>query len=207
VKSTRRKENVQYVKALDTSFRRNILGVVPCVLPCAFSTMANRDPTWNMNTVKDFLTRHILLRCDSSDDLYPVTSPSSTPHALLSVLRYIRGTLDHGLQLHVSSTSQLNAYTDADWAGCPVTRCAEAEYRGVANVVTETAWIHNLLREFHNPLFTATLVYCDNVCVLHVPSRYQYADIFTKGLSTALFEEFRTSLSVRSSPAQNAREC
>ncbi|GJT25267.1 ribonuclease H-like domain-containing protein [Tanacetum coccineum] len=35
--------------------------------------------------VKDFLTRHILLRCDSSGDLYPVTSPSPTPHALLFV--------------------------------------------------------------------------------------------------------------------------
>ncbi|GKF14002.1 ribonuclease H-like domain-containing protein, partial [Tanacetum coccineum] len=36
-------------------------------------------------SVKDFLTRHILLRCNSSGDLYPVTSPSPTPHALLSV--------------------------------------------------------------------------------------------------------------------------
>ncbi|GKB52766.1 ribonuclease H-like domain-containing protein [Tanacetum coccineum] len=36
-------------------------------------------------SVKDFLTRHILLRCDSSGDLYPVTQPSLTPHALLSV--------------------------------------------------------------------------------------------------------------------------
>nr|GEY14375.1 ribonuclease H-like domain-containing protein [Tanacetum cinerariifolium] len=36
-------------------------------------------------SVNDFLTRHILLRCDGSGDLYPDTSPSSTPHALLSV--------------------------------------------------------------------------------------------------------------------------
>ncbi|GKE85472.1 hypothetical protein Tco_1559214, partial [Tanacetum coccineum] len=27
-------------------------------------------------SVKDFLTRHILLRCDASGDLYPVTKPS-----------------------------------------------------------------------------------------------------------------------------------
>nr|GFA70880.1 ribonuclease H-like domain-containing protein [Tanacetum cinerariifolium] len=193
------------------------------------------------------------------------------PHlaALKRVLRYIRGTLDHDLQLHVSSTSQLNAYTDVDYAGCPVTRrftsgycvflgdnllswsakrhvtlsrsTAKAEYREVANVVAEKAWIHNLLRELHNPLFTATLVYCDNVSVvymstnlvqhqrtkhieidihfvrdmvtrgqvrvLHVPSRYQYADIFTKGLPTTLFEKFHTSLSVRSFLAQTAGEC
>nr|GEW74878.1 ribonuclease H-like domain-containing protein [Tanacetum cinerariifolium] len=35
--------------------------------------------------------------------------------------------------------------------------CAEAEYRGVANVVAKTAWVRNLLRELHSPLMTATL--------------------------------------------------
>nr|GEW44455.1 ribonuclease H-like domain-containing protein [Tanacetum cinerariifolium] len=107
---------------------------------------------------------------------------------------------------------------------------AKAEYRGVANVVAETAWIGNLLCELHSHLSTATLVYCDNVSVvymsanpvqhqrtkhneidihfvcdmvtaghvriLHVPSCFQYADIFTKGLSTALFEDFCSSLSI-----------
>nr|GFA98968.1 NBS-containing resistance-like protein [Tanacetum cinerariifolium] len=115
---------------------------------------------------------------------------------------------------------------------------AEAEYRGVANVVAVTAWHRNLLPELHSPLSTATLVYCDNVSfvylsanpvqhqrtkhieidihfvrdmvqtdhirVLHVPSRYQYADIFNKDLPTALFEDFRFSLSVWLPPAQTA---
>nr|GFA51128.1 NBS-containing resistance-like protein [Tanacetum cinerariifolium] len=99
-------------------------------------------------------------------------------------------------QLYVSSTSQLTTYTDADWAGCPVTRrstsnywvflgdnllswsakwqvtlsrsSAEAEYRGVANVVAETAWVRNLLLELHASLFTATLVYCDNVSAVYL---------------------------------------
>nr|GEZ90464.1 ribonuclease H-like domain-containing protein [Tanacetum cinerariifolium] len=107
---------------------------------------------------------------------------------------------------------------------------AESKYQGVANVVAETAWIRNLIRGLHNPLFTTTLVYCENmsvvymstnsvqhqrtkhleidihffrdyvtsgqVRVLHVPSRFQYADIFTKGLPIALFLEFRSSLNV-----------
>ncbi|GKA19774.1 ribonuclease H-like domain-containing protein [Tanacetum coccineum] len=73
---------------------------------------------------------------------------------------------------------------------------AEAEYRGVANAVAETCWLRNLLRELHTPLSTATLVYCDN-----------YADVFTKGLPTVLFDEFHSSLSVRSSPAQTAGGC
>ncbi|GKA38550.1 ribonuclease H-like domain-containing protein [Tanacetum coccineum] len=190
------------------------------------------------------------------------------PHfaALKRIMRYVQGTLDLGLHLYASATTSLVGYTDADWAGCPSTRrstsgycvflgdnllswsakrqhtisrsSAEAEYRGVANVVAETAWIRNLLRELHSPLLTATLVYCDNVSavymsanpvqhqrtkhieidihfvrdmvkaghvrILHVPSRFQYADIFTKGLPSALFEDFRSSLSVRPPPAQTA---
>nr|GEW21223.1 ribonuclease H-like domain-containing protein [Tanacetum cinerariifolium] len=116
--------------------------------------------------------------------------------ALKRILRYVRGTIDHGFQLHVSSTAQLTAYTDADWAGCPVIRrstsgycvflgdnllswsakrqvtlsrsSAEVEYRGVANVAAETAWLRNLLLELHAPLSTATIVYCDNFSVVYL---------------------------------------
>nr|GEV55712.1 ribonuclease H-like domain-containing protein [Tanacetum cinerariifolium] len=144
--------------------------------------------------------------------------------ALKRILRYVPSTLDLCLHLYASSTTSLVGYTDADWKGCPSTRSTEAEYRGVANVVVETAWLRNLFRELHSPLLTATLIYCDNVSavymsvnpvqhqrtkhieidihfvgdmvtagqvrVLHVPSYFQYADIFTKGLLSALFEEF-----------------
>ncbi|GKE89466.1 ribonuclease H-like domain-containing protein, partial [Tanacetum coccineum] len=125
------------------------------------------------------------------------------------------GTLDLSLHLYASSTTSLVGYTDVDWAGCPSTRSAEAEYRGVANVVAETALIRNIVRELHYSLSTATLVNCDNVNVvymsanhvkvLHVSSRFQYADIFTKGLPSVLFENFRSSLSVRPPPAPTVR--
>nr|GFA15460.1 ribonuclease H-like domain-containing protein [Tanacetum cinerariifolium] len=111
------------------------------------------------------------------------------PHlaALKRILRYIRGTMNFGFHLYYSTTISLVGYTDADWTGCPSTRrstlgycvflgdnilsrqqtisrsSAEAEYQGVANVVAETAWLHNHLRELHSPLSDATLVYCDNV--------------------------------------------
>ncbi|GKF29613.1 ribonuclease H-like domain-containing protein, partial [Tanacetum coccineum] len=115
---------------------------------------------------------------------------------------------------------------------------AEAKYRGVVNVVAETAWLRYLLLELHSPLFTATLVYCDNVSVvymsanpvqhqrtkhieidihfvrdmvkaghvrvLHIPSRFQYADIFTKCLPSALFEDLCSSLSIHPPLAQTA---
>ncbi|GJV99479.1 ribonuclease H-like domain-containing protein [Tanacetum coccineum] len=116
--------------------------------------------------------------------------------ALKRILRYIRGTLDNGLQLFLSSTTDLVAYSDADWAGCPTTRrstssycifhgnnllswsskrqpmlshsSAEAEYRGVANAVSKTYWLRNLLLELHTPLTSATLVYCDNVSAVYL---------------------------------------
>ncbi|GKC32149.1 ribonuclease H-like domain-containing protein [Tanacetum coccineum] len=53
--------------------------------------------------------------------------------------------------------------------------------------------------------FIRDMVTAGQVRVLHVPYRFQYADIFTKGLPFALFEEFRSSLSVRPPPAPTAR--
>ncbi|XP_021773511.1 uncharacterized protein LOC110737459 [Chenopodium quinoa] len=171
--------------------------------------------------------------------------------ALKRILRYIQGSINHGLYLYPSSSSQSITYTGANWGGCPDTRLvdlrrqptlskssAEAEYRGVANVVAEACLLRNLLLELHCPLRKATVVYCDNVSsiylshnpvqhqrtkhiemdihfvrekvalghvrVLHVPSRYQFADIFTKGLPRQLFLEFRSNLSVRPPPAKTA---
>ncbi|GJY37982.1 putative reverse transcriptase domain-containing protein [Tanacetum coccineum] len=55
--------------------------------------------------------------------------------------------------------------------------------------------------------FVCDLVAAGQVRVLHVPSCCQFADIFTKGLPSALFEEFHSSLSVRSPPTLTAGEC
>ncbi|KAK9079958.1 hypothetical protein SSX86_001633 [Deinandra increscens subsp. villosa] len=187
-------------------------------------------------------------------------------NALKRILRYIQGTLSYGLTFSQSNARTLVAYTDADWAGCPDTRrstsgycvylganlltwsskrqptvsrsSGEAEYRAVANVVSETCWLRNLLCELFVPPDKATLVYCDNVSVvylssnpvqhqrtkhieldihfvwekvakgqvrvLHVPSRYQIADIFTKGLPRILFDDFRSSLNIRQPPVSTA---
>nr|GEW77341.1 NBS-containing resistance-like protein [Tanacetum cinerariifolium] len=45
---------------------------------------------------------------------------------------------------------------------------AEAEYRGVANVVAKTTWLRNLLHELHSPLSSATLVYYDNFNAIYL---------------------------------------
>nr|GEZ63316.1 ribonuclease H-like domain-containing protein [Tanacetum cinerariifolium] len=53
--------------------------------------------------------------------------------------------------------------------------------------------------------FVRDMVTVGHVRVLHVPSHFQYANIFTKGLPSALFEDFRSSLSVRPPPAPTTR--
>ncbi|XP_071708181.1 uncharacterized mitochondrial protein AtMg00810-like [Rutidosis leptorrhynchoides] len=188
--------------------------------------------------------------------------------ALKRILRYLQGTLSLGLFISKSTSTSLVSYTDADWAGCPDIRrstsgycvflgenliswsskcqptvsrsSAEAEYRGVANVVAESCWLRNLLLELACPITKATMVFCDNlsaiylsgnpvqhqrtkhieldihfvrekvsrgeVRILHVPTRFQIADIFTKGLPRILFEEFRSSLRIRETIASIAGE-
>jgi hypothetical protein len=44
------------------------------------------------------------------------------------ILRYLQGTLDLGLLLHRTSTSDLVVYTDADWADCPDTHRSTSGY-------------------------------------------------------------------------------
>lgn len=49
--------------------------------------------------------------------------------------------------------------------------------------------------------FVREKVAIGKVKVLHVPPSLQYADIFTKGLRTTLFNQFRDSLTIRCSNA------
>ncbi|KAJ0779315.1 putative RNA-directed DNA polymerase [Helianthus annuus] len=112
------------------------------------------------------------------------------------IIRYIQGTIDYGIRMVKSRTNELVGYSDADWGGCPDSRrstsgycvflgdnliswsskrqptvsrsSAEAEYRGVANVVAEATWIRNLLLELHTPLRQASIIYCDNVSAVYL---------------------------------------
>jgi hypothetical protein len=43
--------------------------------------------------------------------------------------------------------------------------------------------------------------------VLHVPTSSQFADVFTKGLPTSVFEAFRFSLNVAASVVPTAGAC
>jgi hypothetical protein len=54
--------------------------------------------------------------------LHMHTPPEPHFTALTRILHYLRGSLDYGLLLRPSPTSELVVYTDADWVGWPDTR-------------------------------------------------------------------------------------
>jgi hypothetical protein len=116
--------------------------------------------------------------------------------AMKHTLCYLRSTLDYGLLLRCSASSELTVYTDADWAGCPDTRWStsgyavflntnlvswsskrqnivshssvKAEYRDVANGVVEACWLRQLLQELHALMMKSILIYCDNINVVYL---------------------------------------
>ncbi|KAJ8768265.1 hypothetical protein K2173_021205 [Erythroxylum novogranatense] len=112
------------------------------------------------------------------------------------ILRYIYGTLDYGMNITSQSTLDLYAFSDADWAGCPLTRrsttryctflganclswcakkqptvarsSAEAEYKSMSSTTVELTWLTYLLRDIGIVLAKPPILHCDNLSALHM---------------------------------------
>ncbi|GJS47234.1 ribonuclease H-like domain-containing protein [Tanacetum coccineum] len=141
-----------------------------------------------------FTRPDISMRAYRCLSLYAMDQRCSTLLLALSViLRYVRGT--HNFGLH----DKLPYLDLVLWS----------EYRGVANVVAETAWIRKVLlgciASYHS-----YSVYCDNVVLVRVlhylHQGFSLQLSFTKGFPSALFCDFRSSLNVRRSPVLTAVE-
>ncbi|XP_063938735.1 uncharacterized mitochondrial protein AtMg00810-like [Daucus carota subsp. sativus] len=121
-----------------------------------------------------------------------------TPHftAVLHILRYVKGTIFHGLHYSFDSPLELHAYSDADWGGDPTTRCsttgfcfflgdsliswrskkqslasrssAESEYRALADTTQELIWLRWLLEDMSVTHSPATSIYCDNKSAIDI---------------------------------------
>uniref|UniRef100_A0A2N9GCN7 Reverse transcriptase Ty1/copia-type domain-containing protein n=1 Tax=Fagus sylvatica TaxID=28930 RepID=A0A2N9GCN7_FAGSY len=116
--------------------------------------------------------------------------------AVLRILRYLKGTLFHGLHFSSQSSLTLQAYSDADWAGDPTDRrsttgycfllgnsliswrskkqsvvarsSTEAEYRALADTTAELLWLRWLLQDLGIDCSTAVLIHCDNRSAIQI---------------------------------------
>nr|CAN80475.1 hypothetical protein VITISV_027529 [Vitis vinifera] len=126
-----------------------------------------------------------------------LSAPRSTHYAaVLRILRYLKGTLFHGLFYSAQSPLVLRAFSDADWAGDPTDRrsttgycfllgssliswrskkktfvarsSTEAEYHALADTTSELLWLRWLLKDLGVSTSSATPFYCDNQSVIHI---------------------------------------
>ncbi|KAA0025466.1 Retrovirus-related Pol polyprotein from transposon TNT 1-94 [Cucumis melo var. makuwa] len=116
--------------------------------------------------------------------------------AVLRILRYVKGTLGHGLQFSSQSSLVLSGYSDADWAGDPTDRrsttgycfylgdsliswrskkqsvvsrsSTESEYRALADATAELLWLRWLLADMGVPQQGPTLLHCDNRSAIQI---------------------------------------
>ena len=120
-----------------------------------------------------------------------LSAPRFTHYAaVLRILRYLKGTLFHGLFYSAQSPLVLRAFSDADWAGDPIDcrsttgycfllgssliswrskkqtfmahSSTEAEYCALADTTSELLWLRWLLTDLGVSTSSATPLYCDN---------------------------------------------
>uniref|UniRef100_A0A2N9JA74 Reverse transcriptase Ty1/copia-type domain-containing protein n=1 Tax=Fagus sylvatica TaxID=28930 RepID=A0A2N9JA74_FAGSY len=127
-----------------------------------------------------------------------MAAPTTTHlSAAKRILRYIKGTLFHGIAFTPGPLT-LSVYSDADWAGDPDDRrstsgllvylgsnpitwsakkqatvsrsSTESEYRALATASAEVCWLRTLLKDLGIYLSQPPILWCDNVSALAIAS-------------------------------------
>ncbi|KAJ3705308.1 hypothetical protein LUZ61_009013 [Rhynchospora tenuis] len=147
---------------------------------------------------------HDLLLRTNMLDAKPTTTPIATVNklsqfmhsptlnqwiAVKRVLRYLSGTIEHGLFIHSNSSLQIHAYTDADWAGSSFDRRSTSGYCIYLgkNLISWSAKKQpTVSRSSTEAEYRSLAITCSD----------QLADIMTKPLSTSRHQFLRTKLNV-----------
>ncbi|XP_028104402.1 uncharacterized protein LOC114303481 [Camellia sinensis] len=90
-------------------------------------------------------------------------------HAVKRLLRYVKGTLHHGLHFTAGPLS-LHAFSDSNWAGDSVDRKSTSEYRALANATAELTWLQQLLKDMHIFPSSVPELWCDNISAMALTS-------------------------------------
>jgi histone deacetylase 1/2 len=190
--------------ALDLLHRVNMENCNSAPTPLATSESLARDAGAVLSTDDAFRYRSVvgglqyltLTRPDISFAVNKVCQYLSQPtevhwEAVKRILRYVKGTLQVGLQIRRSPSSVISIFTDADWAGCvddrrsiggfavfvgpniiswsskkqpTVSRSStEAEYKALANGAAEAMWVDSLLKELGVAQQRPPILWCDNL--------------------------------------------
>ncbi|XP_051150333.1 secreted RxLR effector protein 161-like [Andrographis paniculata] len=126
-----------------------------------------------------------------------MTNPRTVHYAtVLRILRYVKGTLLHGLHFSVVTPLVLAGFSDADWAGDPTDRrsitgycfflgsslvswrikkqtlvsrsSAESEYHALADSTSELLWLRRLLSDLGVPQPSSTSFHCDSTSAIQI---------------------------------------
>jgi len=116
--------------------------------------------------------------------------------AVWRIIKYLKGTAGHGVLFKSNGHLEIQAYTDADWAGDKGDRrstsgyftliggnlvtwrskkqtvvsvsSAEAEFRGITRGLAEVLWIRKLLTEIGFPPKKTSKMMCDNEAAIQI---------------------------------------
>uniref|UniRef100_A0A2N9J0Y8 Integrase catalytic domain-containing protein n=1 Tax=Fagus sylvatica TaxID=28930 RepID=A0A2N9J0Y8_FAGSY len=194
--------------AQDLLKKHNMLDCKPASSPSCPNTrlsLHDGDPLPDPHAYRSMVgALHYLTftRPDISFVMHQVCQYMSTPTtihlaAAKRILRYIRGSFNHGIEFTPGPLS-LSGYTDIDWAGDPddrrstsgflvylghnaitwsakkqatVSRSSiESEYRALAIASAELCWVRSLLKDLGIYLSDPPILWCDNVSALAIAS-------------------------------------
>ena len=116
--------------------------------------------------------------------------------AAVRIVRYLKGTFDHGVLFKRNDHLEIHGYTDADWAGNPVDRrstagyftfvggnlvswrskkqkvvalsSAEAEFRGIRSGLMEILWLRIVMNELGLLSPKTCQLFCDNKAAISI---------------------------------------